>query len=531
MKRRTFLKGSLAGAILPRVAQRVRAAPVTTARVLKYVPHADLTILDPVVTTATITRYHALMIWDQLYGIDSGLRPQPQMVEGHTVEDDGKRWTFRLRDGLRFHDGEPVRGRDCIASIRRWAARDSLGQALIARTAEMSAPEDRVFVIRLHRPFRMILDALGKGSTPALCIMPERLALTDPYQSIKEIVGSGPFKWVADERLTGARAVYERYDGYRPRENGVPDCLSGPKVANFDRVVWHIMPDPAAALAALQAGEVDWWENPANDLVPILDRTPNVKTAIIYEHGWIGTGVFNCLHPPFDKASVRRIVLEAISQQDYMNAVAGTDRALWRDRVGVFAPGTPMATDVGLEFLTRERDQSELRAAMRSAGYDGERVVLLAPGDIPSLAALGEVGNDLLRRLGMNVDYVVSDWGTLVQRRAKKEPPSQGGWNMFHTNWPGDDMIHPTSIQLLRANGPKAWFGWPDLPHLQALVESWTDAPDLATQQHIAVEIQKNVLQHVPFFPAGQYFTKTAHRRNIDGIIKGVIAFWNARRI
>jgi peptide/nickel transport system substrate-binding protein len=256
--------------------------------------------------------------------------------------------------------------------------------------------------------------------------MPERLALTDPYQSIKEIVGSGPFKWVADERLTGARAAYERYDGYRPRENGVPDCLSGPKVVNFDRVVWHIMPDPAAALAALQAGEVDWWENPANDLVPILDRTRDVKTDIVYERGWIGTGVFNCLHPPFDKASVRRVVLAAVSQQDYMNAVAGTDESLWRDRVGVFTPGTPMATDIGLEFLTRKRDQSGLRAAVRAAGYDGE----------PSLAAFGEVGNDLLRRLGMNVDYVVSDWGTLVQRRAKKEPPSQGGWSMFHTNGP-----------------------------------------------------------------------------------------------
>ena len=529
MKRRTFLKGSLVAAISSRVSRRAHAAPA--ARVLKFVPHADLTILDPVVTTANITRYHALMIWDQLYGIDSGLRPHPQMVEGHTVEDDGKRWTFRLRDGLRFHDGEPVRGLDCIASIRRWAARDPLGQALIAHIVEMSAPEDRVFVIRLHRPFSMMLDALGKGSTPPLCIMPERLALTDPYQSVKEIVGSGPFKWVAGERLTGARAVYERYDGYRLRENGVADCLSGPKVVNFDRVVWNIMPDPGTAVAALQAGEVDWWENPPNDLLPILERTRNVKTDIVYEHGWVGTAVFNCLNPPFDKAAVRRVVLEAMSQEDYMNAAGGIDKALWRDRVGVFTPDTPMATDAGLEILTRKRGQSELRAAVRAAGYDGEKVVLMAPSDIPTLAAFGEVGNDLLRRLGMDVDYVVSDWGTLVQRRAKKDPTSQGGWSMFHTTWVGTDMIYPTSIQVLRANGQKAWFGWPDLPHLQALVDSWTDAPDIATRQRIAAEIQKEVLEDVPFLPLGQYFTKTAHRRNIDGIIKGVYAFWNARRI
>jgi peptide/nickel transport system substrate-binding protein len=527
MKRRTFLAGATVTAILPRGG---RAQGASDVRVLKYVPSSDLTVVDPVVTTANITRYHALMIWDQLYGIDGDLRPQPQMVEGHTVDEDGKRWTFRLRDGLRFHDGEPVRGRDCIASIRRWAARDALGQALMARVAEMSAPEDRVFVIRLHRPFSMMLDALGKCGTPALCIMPERLAVTDPYQPIKDIVGSGPFKWVADERIVGARVVYERNVEYRPRENGVADCLSGPKIVNFDRVVWHIIPDPATASAALQTGEVDWWENPPNDLLPVLERDRNVVTEIVFGQGWMATGVFNCLHPPFDKAAVRRVVLEAMSQNDSMGAAAGADSALWRDGVGIYTPGTSMATDVGLEFLNRKRDLSQLREAIRAAGYAGERVVLMAPSDNPVLFALGEVGHDLLRRLGVDVDYVVSDWGTLVQRRAKKEPPSQGGWNMFHTVWPGTDMLHPISIQVLRANGHKAWFGWPDLPQLQTLVESWVDAADLATQQRIAAEIQKEALQQAPFLPEGQYFNKTAHRRNIDGIIKGVYAFWNVRR-
>jgi peptide/nickel transport system substrate-binding protein len=507
-----------------------RAQGKSAARVLKYVPHADLTVIDPVVTTANITRYHALMIWDQLYGIDSDLRPHPQMVEGHTVEEDGKHWTFRLREGLRFHDGEPVRGRDCIASIRRWATRDSLGQALMAHVAEMSAPEDRVFSIRLHQPFSLMLDALAKGSTPPLCIMPERLALTDPYQPIKEIVGSGPFKWVADERIVGARVVYERYAGYRPRESGTTDCLAGPKIVNFDRVVWQVMPDPTTALAALQTGEVDWWENPANDLLPVLEQARKVITEVVYKHGWIGTGVFNCLHPPFDKAQVRRVVLQAMSQEDYMNAAAGTDRTLWRDKVGIYTPGTSMATDAGMEFLTRKRSLLDLRAALQDAGYQGERVVLMAPSDIPTLAAFGEVGNDLLRRLGMNVDYVVSDWGTLVQRRASKKPPSQGGWSMFHTTWVGSDLVYPVLIQPLRANGDQAWFGWPDLPQLQKLIDSWTDAADLAAQQRIAAEIQREALQQVPFLPLGQYFTKTAHRRDIDGVVKGVFAFWNVRR-
>ena len=147
MLRRTLLTG--AGALLAAPALAQPAA----ARLLRYVPQTDLTVLDPVFTTAYVTRHHALMVYDQLYGLDAQLRPQPQMVEAHEVEADGLTWRFRLRDGLRFHDGAPVRGRDCIASIRRWAQRDGLGQVLLARVAEMAAPDDRSFAIRLHRRF------------------------------------------------------------------------------------------------------------------------------------------------------------------------------------------------------------------------------------------------------------------------------------------------------------------------------------------------------------------------------------------
>ena len=526
MRRRNFLAGALAATLLPRAA----AAQTARARVLRYVPQADLTIIDPVITTAYITRHHALMVWDQLYGIDSELTPQPQMVEGHQIDDDGRRWTFRLRDGLVFHDGEPVRGRDCVASIRRWAARDPIGQALMARVDEISAPDDRTFIIRLKRPFGMVLQALAKVGPPALCIMPERLATTDPYQPIKEIVGSGPYRFVPGERVVGSRVVYERFDRYQPRASGTPEWLSGPKVAHFDRVEWHVMPDPGTAAAALQNGEVDWWENPSNDLAPALEKARDVVSERILLLGQMGTGVFNCLHPPFDKAAVRRVVLEAMSQADFMTAAAGTDQRLWRDGVGLYAPGTPMASDAGLDALKGRREPEALREALRRAGYAGERVVLMAASDNPWLSALGEVGADLLRRLGMNVDHVVSDWGTVVQRRAKREAPDQGGWSMFHTTWSGLDMVNPTVIQPLRANGSKAWFGWPDLPQLQALHDAWLEAPDLPVQQRIAAEIQREALAQVPFLPTGQYFNNSAHRRNIEGIVKGQFVFWNVRR-
>jgi peptide/nickel transport system substrate-binding protein len=525
VKRRTFLTGSALSATL------ARPSLAGAERVLRYVPQVDVTVLDPVLTTAYVTRYHASAVWDQLYGLDSQLQPQPQMVAGHTVEDDGKLWTFTLRDGLRFHDGEPVRGRDCVASIKRWAVRDSMGQALFARVAEMAAPDDRRFTIRLRRPFGLMLQCLAKLGPPALFVMPERVAQTDPFQSIKEIVGSGPFRFLPDERVIGSRVVYERFADYVPVASGTPDWVAGPKIAHFDRVEWRVMPDPGTAASALTTGEVDWWENPPNDLHPALERAKQVRLQDNSRLGTLGTGVFNHLHPPFDKVAVRRVILEATSQTDFMTAGAGTNPEMWRANVGVFTPNTPMASDSGLEVITGpKRDVATLRGALRDAGYQGERIVFMVAADQAVQSAQCAVMLDVLKRLEVNVDYAVMDWGTLVQRRASKEPPAKGGWNMFITGWSGLDMTTPITNQMLRTNGAKAWFGWPDLPSLQALVDAWVDAPDLAGQRAIAADLQREALSQVPYIPTGQYFSRTACRRDITGIIQGQFVFWNVRR-
>src|ERR1700722_17133028 len=179
MQRRAFLAGVATAAT---VTGNRAVAQTDAGRVLRYVPQADLTVIDPVLTTAYITRFHATMVWDQLYGIDSKLQQQPQMVAGHTTEDDGRLWTFTLRDGLRFHDGQTVRGRDCIASIKRWATRDPMGQALLARVAEMTAPDDRRFTIRLTRPFGLLLNCLAKIPPPPLMVIPAPLPNIAPFQ-------------------------------------------------------------------------------------------------------------------------------------------------------------------------------------------------------------------------------------------------------------------------------------------------------------------------------------------------------------
>ena len=253
---------------------------------LRFIPQSDLTVLDPVWTTAYVTRNHGFAVFDTLYGLDGRFRAQPQMVAGAVRSAEGTEWRLGLRPGLKFHDGTPVLARDCVASIKRWGVRDAFGQALLAATDELSAPDDATILFRLKRPFPLLPDALGKSATSMCPIMPERLALTDPYTAITEMVGSGPFRFVADERVVGARVVYERFARYVPRPGGgAADWTAGPKTALVDRVEWHVIPDPGIAAAALQAGEADWWEQPLPDLYPVLRKVPWHDGAGAEPHG------------------------------------------------------------------------------------------------------------------------------------------------------------------------------------------------------------------------------------------------------
>src|SRR5215831_6897659 len=219
MDRRTFLKSAIgAGALAtagslaaPAISQRA------AAQALRLVPHADLANFDPVWSGAYIARNAGLLVWDTLYGLDATLRPQRQMVEFEEVSSDGLTWAFRLRPGLRFHDGEPVLAKDAVASINRWAARKPMGQMIKAIENELKAVDDRTFRWVLKKPYPKMLLALGKTQPPCF-VMPARIAATDPFRQIREYVGSGPMRFVCNEWVPGAKAVFEKFAGYAPRQ-------------------------------------------------------------------------------------------------------------------------------------------------------------------------------------------------------------------------------------------------------------------------------------------------------------------------
>ncbi len=520
MERRNLFKAGaalgLAGLAAPAYAQG--------AKVLKFVPQANLANFDPIWGTQYVVRNAAALVWDTLYGFDEHLNPQRQMVESEQVSADGLTWDFRLRAGLRFHDGEPVRSRDAVASIVRWSARDPMGLMLKALTDELVAVDDHHFRWKLKAPYPKMLVALGKNSTPMAFIMPERLARTDPFQQVSEYIGSGPMKFGRGEWVPGAKAVFEKFAGYVPRQEP-GSWLAGGKHMLVDRIEWIVMPDAATASAALLNGEVDWWENPITDLIPQLKRNRNVRADIADPLGNIGTFRMNHTTKPFNNLKARQAVMAAMSQEDYMRALVGDDTALWRKLPGYFTPGTPLYSENGGEIL-RGPNMELAKRLLAESGYDGTPVTCVVAQDQPITKAQGDVTADLLKRIGFNVDFVATDWGTTGQRRAMKNPVGQGGWSMFHSWHAGADCINPAVYIAIRANGERAWFGWPDVPAVETEVNNWFGAKNLDEEKAAISRLNKAAVENVVYAPTGFFLQYQAWRANITGIVKGPLPFF-----
>ena len=331
--------------------------------------------------------------------------------------------------------------------------------------------------------------------------------------------------------MPGALTVFERFRGYVPRADGTPEWTAGPKIAHFDRVEWTVIPDPSTAAAALLSGQVDWWEEPAFDLLGSLSRSPRVSLLQLDQTGQIALMRFNQLHAPFDNPAIRRALLGAVDQADFMRAVAGEQAQLWRVPVGFFPPETPLSSQAGMSALPLSPpNMAKVTADLTQAGYAGERVVVLVATDIPAAAALGQVGADMLKRAGMNVDAQFMDWGSVVQRRASRATVDQGGWSVFFTTFPGLDQASPAGHLALRGNGLAAWFGWPTAPKIEALRQAWFAAPTMKAQKVVAEQIQREAFDAVPYIPLGQYLQPTAIGTSITGTLSGLPLFWNVRK-
>jgi peptide/nickel transport system substrate-binding protein len=504
------------GVLLLGAMSSAAAAEPKRGGTLRFIPHADLKVLDPIWTTAYITRNHGYMVYDVLFALDDKLQVQPQMVDTWAMSQDGRQYTFTLRSGLKFHDGSPVTADDVVASLRRWGQRDVLGKQLLRAIGRLEAVDAKTVRLELQEAFGLVLDALAKPSSNVPFIMPARFASTPADEQIKEVIGSGPFKFVREEWQPGHRVVYVRNPDYVPR--GEPASFgSGGKRAYVERVEWLYIPNPATAHAALEAGEVDFWETPPVDFVAQLEKNPKVTVSIVDPMGTQGLLRPNHLHPPFSHKKARQALLYIVNQETYLRAAIG-DPKFWRQCPAYFICGSPWESEVGAEPF-KKQDFDKAKRLLNEAGYDGRAVVLLDPTDIPLLHSATLVTRELLTKAGLKVDLQAMDWSTLVSRRAEKKPPAEGGWHLFHTWAVAADMFSPAINAALASDCDKAWFGWPCSEGIETLKAEWARTLDPAKKKQLVDEIQRLAYEEVPYIPWGQWFLPSAYRTHVRGVL------------
>ena len=523
INRREFLAGSAAAAATLAARPTLAQQQPKRGGSLSFIPHADLKVLDPIVTTAYITRNHGYMIYDTLFGTDANFQVKPQMVDRWQVSGDRMRYTFTLRDGLKWHDGQPVTADDCVASIKRWWQRDTFGQQLAAATGRVEASGPKSFVLELKAPFGPVVDALGKPSSNVPFMMPRRVAETSASQPIQETIGSGPYRFVRSEWQPGNQVVYERNPDYAPRDEP-PSGTTGGKRVYLDRVVWRYIPDAATAGAAIEAGEIDFWEAPPLDFVPRLETRPNLAVFITDPRGYQGWLRPNHLHPPFDDKRARQALVQMMDQTLYLQAAVGQPK-YYTACPAMFMCGLPYETAAG---APAKPDLDRAKALFKESGYDGRPILIMDATDVPVVHAASLVTGQLLRQIGANVDMQAMDWSTLVARRAKKEPPGQGGWNILHTWWISGDLFNPAVHAGVSAAGDGAWFGWPKHAGIEQLRAAWVREGDAARRKQIAEQIQALAYEEVTYVPWGQYLQPSIHRRHVKGVLQNPAAIlWN----
>lgn len=501
------------------------------ATTVRAVMHAPLRILDPVTTTAYITRDHGYMVYDTLVAMDEKFEVRPQMADWK-VSADNLVYTFTLRDGLEWHDGKPVTAEDCVASLNRWNKKDGMGQKLFSYVKEMKVTGPKTFTLTLKEPVAFVLQALGKPSSLVPFMMPKRIADTPPSEPITDTTGSGPFKFVKEEFKPGVKAVYVKNEKYVPR-NEKSSWAAGGKVVKVDRVEWVVMPDAQTAMNALAAGEIDYIDEPQIDLLKLVSDDKSVVIGNPNEFGLQVVGRMNFLHPPFNDVKVRRAAMLALKQENFLAAIAG-DPKYYKVCGAMFVCGTPLASDVGSEAIVKGNGMAEARRLLKESKYDGSPIRIIHPTDVNTQKTQPIVAAQLLRDAGFKVELVALDWQAALGLRANQKPAAEGGWNMFFSAWGGADVSSPLTSPPLNATGKggSAWAGWPEDADIEALRDKFGRAKTAAERKAIAEELQRLAYERVIYVPLGQLATPAAWSAKLKNVPKGPASpyFWSVEK-
>ncbi|RWQ17660.1 ABC transporter substrate-binding protein [Mesorhizobium sp.] len=531
ISRRDLVKVGLAAGTALSIPSVLRAQTASSgARPVHMVVTGDLRVFDPISTTSTGTQIHGFAIYDTLFAPDSKFMPQPQMVGKWSVSDDKKTHTFELRDGLGWHDGTPVTAADCVASIRRWAEVAPGGRLIMARASDISKKDDKTFTIALNEPLGPLINLLTDVAAPNLFIMREKDADRPASEPVTTKIGSGPFKFNEALARPGASYTYDPNENYVPRKEPF-DGLAGGKIVKVDRVIWDVIADPQTAVAALQAGEIDFHIAPPVDLYPLIESDPNLQLEVLDKMGRDLILRMNFLQPPFDNIKARQAMLHLIDQEALMRAAYGNPKYI-SPVTSIFGQDTPLSNDENTAWYKKGGDSEKARQLFEEAGYAGEKVVFLQPTDWAEVSNASQFLAATLRKIGVNAELAPMNWAELTTRRANKGLVENGGWNVFITDDSEYSLANPLTNSLLAANGDKAWYGWPKNDEYEELRAKLADVATLDERKALAGKMQGIWWDFVGDLRLGRITGPAARRKSLTGLIAmpEIVPMWNMQK-
>jgi len=530
-RRDLFKAGFAVGAALS-IPSIPRAQTATAAaRTARMVKSSDLRVFDPILTATNITADHGAAIYDTLFSLDSKFMPQPQMVSNWSVSNDKKAYTFELREGLGWHDGTPVTAADCVASIRRWGQVHPGGQLIMALASDISERDDKTFTISLKEPLGLLIDLLADLTPPCLFMMREKDANRPATEQVTANIGSGPFKFNEALLKPGASITFDRNEKYVPRKEP-SDGLAGGKVVHVDRVIWDVIPDQQTAMAALQAGEVDYFETPPVELYSSVESDPDLGLQVLDKPGWDVVLRMNCLQPPFNNVKARQAMLHLIDQEAFMRVMYADPKYI-NTVTSIFGKDTPVSNDENTGWYKKGGDPEKARQLFKEAAYAGEKVVILDPTDWREADNASQLLAAALRKIGVNAELAPMDWGGVSTRRAKKDSVENGGWSLFITSESNYSLGNPLATPLLLANGDDAWYGWPKNDEYEALRADWANVSTLQERKELARRMQSIWWDFVGDVRLGKYVSPIAHRKTLTGLIgmPQIVPMWNMQKV
>jgi peptide/nickel transport system substrate-binding protein len=517
--RRTALVGGAALA----TASLIRPREARAAKALTVVLESEATILDPHFTTAAITRTFGTHVFDMLFAMNEKGEIKPQMVESFEVSADKLNWSFTLRPGLKWHDGQPVTAADCVASLSRWSKRDALGKLLFAAASSVESSGDKTIKIALKEPFPLMLEVLGKPNAPLPVMMPGRLAATPPDQRIPEVIGSGPFRFIKEQHRPGNTMLLERNPDYVARSEA-PDFLSGGKKVKIDQLVLRVMPDQSTGANALIAGEIDYMQYLPFDMLPVLEAEKRLKfIGLGGIHQFQGNFRLNHAFPPFDNPKVRKVMWKLVDQDSTLQAIGVPDKYRSKSCESFWMCGAPLDTKAGSEG--NKFNLAAAKEELKASGYKGEKVIILeVSGSISQTASKLLVQN--MRDVGFNVEPQPRDWPTVLARRSKKED-----WSMFPVYSNGTDMFSPLSHFYVANTCSPDYPGWSCDNRIPDLIKTFTQANTLDERRKIAADIQSVAYDLTPSVMWGQFTIPAGYRDTLKGLIQSSYPmFWEVDR-